>query len=62
LPIAILHAWLVNDAFEVIDPTWNNKASTECTYFGVALNSEFVMDFSIKTKHYGILDNDYLND
>ena len=60
LPIAILHAWLVNDKFEVIDPTWDDKDSTGRTYFGVAFNDEFVMDFAMKTKHYGILDSDYL--
>lgn len=62
LPIAIHHAWLINDKLEVIDPTWNDKDSTGCTYFGVALNDEFVMDFARKTKHYGILDSDYLSD
>ena len=60
LPIAILHAWLINNAFEVIDPTWDDKDSTGRAYFGVAFNDEFVMDFAIKTKYYGILDNDYL--
>lgn len=62
LPIAVLHAWLVNDEFEVIDPTWSDCNYDVCTYFGVAFNYEFVMDFAIKTKHYGILDSDYLND
>ncbi len=61
LPIPILHAWLVNDASEVVDPTWNDKDSTGLTYFGVALNDEFVIDFSIRTKHYGILESDYLS-
>lgn len=61
LSITILHAWLINDAFEVIDPTWDDKDSTGCTYFGVALSDEFVINFAIKTKHYGILDSDYLN-
>ncbi len=60
LPIAIIHAWLVNDAFEVIDPTWNEEA-TGCTYFGLPLNGEFVIDFAIKTKYYGILESDYLS-
>lgn len=62
LPIAISHAWLVNDAFEVVEPTWNEKKSTGYTYFGVVFNKDFVLDFAIQTKHYGILDSDYLNE
>lgn len=58
--LAVSHAWLVNDKSEVIDPTWNNKY-TGCTYFGVVFLEEFVREIALKTKHYGILDNDYLN-
>lgn len=61
LPIAISHAWLVNDALEVIDPTLNDKTSTGATYFGVIFSTEFVVEFATKTKHYGILDSDFLN-
>ena len=61
LTIAISHAWLVNDTFEVIDPTWTGKRFSGCTYFGVVFNNDFVVDFVTQTKHYGILDSDYLN-
>ena len=62
LTLAISHAWLVNDAFEVIDPTWTGKRFTGCTYFGVVFNNDFVVEFVTQTRHYGILDSDYLND
>jgi hypothetical protein len=61
LPIAVSHAWLINDALEVIDPTWLDKQCKGNTYFGVALTREFVFETAQKTKHYGILDNDYMN-
>lgn len=59
--LAIPHAWLVDDNCEVIDPTWDEKY-TGCTYFGVVFIEEFVRKTALKTKHYGILDNDFLND
>jgi len=57
----VSHAWLINDALEVIDPTWSDKQCKGNTYFGVALSREFVFETAQKTKHYGILENDYMN-
>jgi len=62
IPIAVSHAWLVNDASEVIDPTWVGKNFISCAYFGVVFNRKFVIDFATKTRVYGILDSDYLNE
>lgn len=59
--LAVSHAWLVNENWEVIEPTWDEKY-TGCNYFGVVFNAEFVSQIALKTKHYGILDNDLLND
>lgn len=59
--IAASHAWLLNDEAEVIDPTWTGEMFAGCTYFGVVFDTEFVFDYANKTKHYGILDNDYMN-
>ncbi|WP_210404509.1 hypothetical protein [Chroococcidiopsis sp. TS-821] len=59
MPIALSHAWLVNDAMEVIDPTWTEE--TEVAYFGVVFTRKFVMQTAAKTKCYGILDSDYSN-
>ncbi|MBV8885910.1 MAG: hypothetical protein JO235_18210 [Chroococcidiopsidaceae cyanobacterium CP_BM_RX_35] len=61
LPVAISHAWLVNAKLEVIDPTWYEEKSLECTYFGAVFEREFVLDFFMKIKRYGILENDFLN-
>ncbi len=61
IPIAVSHAWLVNDAGEVIDPTWVGKQFKGCTYFGVAFNNDFVVEIAQNTRCYGILDNDYMN-
>ena len=61
-PIAVSHAWLVNDKLEVIDPTWIDEDSENCVYFGVVFTREFLIEFVTKTRVYGILDSDYLND
>ena len=61
IPIAVSHAWLVNDVGEVIDPTWVGKQFKGNIYFGVAFNNDFVVEIAQKTRCYGILDNDYMN-
>lgn len=60
LPIAISHAWLVDAKSQVIDPTWNEDAP-KSTYFGVVFTEDFVKEIATKTKHYGILDNHFVN-
>ncbi|MCP6761899.1 MAG: hypothetical protein NHB32_24830 [Fischerella sp. CENA71] len=62
LPLAVSHAWLINETGEVIDPTWIGEQYKNSTYFGVAFDQEFVFEFARKIKHYGILDSDYRND
>ncbi len=62
LNLAVSHAWLVNNAMEVIDPTWIGNKFKGSTYFGVVFNREFVMEMAEKTKSYGILDSDYMNE
>lgn len=42
LPIPIEHAWLVNHAGEVIDPTWDRVGDR--VYFGIAFNRVSVME------------------
>ncbi|MEB3219955.1 MAG: hypothetical protein VKN72_27500 [Nostocales cyanobacterium 94392] len=60
LNLAIAHAWLINDAGQVIDPTWRDNISG-AVYFGVAFENEYVFEIAKITKCYGILENDYLN-
>ncbi len=62
LPLALSHAWLVNEKGEVIDPTWVGKQHKGSTYFGVVFNREYVMEMAEKLRCYGILDNDYMNE
>jgi hypothetical protein len=58
--IPIAHAWLVDDKSQVADPTWS-ETLTNCAYFGVVFTKEFVSEVVLKTKHYGILDDYYVN-
>lgn len=61
LPLAVSHAWLINEKGEAIDPTWIGEQYKGSVYFGVVFNTEFVFEFARKVKHYGILDSDYMN-
>ena len=60
--IPISHAWLVNNAGEVIDPTWIGKNFKGSTYFGVIFNNDFAVEMAEMIGSYGILDSDYRND
>ena len=60
LDLAIAHAWLVNNAGEVVDPTWTDDAGG-ATYFGVVFDSEYVFEVGKITKNYGILEINYPN-
>ncbi|MBD2132587.1 hypothetical protein H6F47_09145 [Sphaerospermopsis sp. FACHB-1094] len=62
LGIPIIHAWLVNKNLEVIDPTWIGDRFQNCTYFGVVLTDDFVLEMTGKTERYGILESDYVMD
>jgi hypothetical protein len=60
LGIPIIHAWLVNNNLEVVDPTWTKEGLENCTYFGVVLTEDFVLEMTEKTERYGILESDYV--
>ncbi|ODG97149.1 hypothetical protein A4S05_01835 [Nostoc sp. KVJ20] len=60
--LVISHAWLANDSLEVIDPTWIGERFKDSTYLGIIFNREFVMEMAEKTRSYGILDSDYMNE
>ncbi|MBD2629653.1 hypothetical protein [Trichormus variabilis] len=62
LGIPIIHAWLVNDNLEVIDPTWTGDRFQNCAYFGIVFTEDFVLEMTEKTEKYGILESDYLMD
>ncbi|MTJ14708.1 hypothetical protein FJR11_19425 [Anabaena sp. UHCC 0187] len=60
LGIPIIHAWLVNDNLEVIDPTWIGERFQNSSYFGTVFTEDFVLEIADKTRSYGILDSDYM--
>ncbi|MEP0859728.1 hypothetical protein [Trichocoleus sp. DQ-U1] len=62
LPLAISHAWLINEEGETVDPTWIGEQYKNSVYFGIVFDKEFVFEFAKKIKHYGILDSGYMND
>ncbi|MGM4913213.1 hypothetical protein [Rhizobium sp. 768_B6_N1_8] len=56
LPIPIHHAWLVNEAGEVIDPTWGD--TIDHVYFGIAFDRSFVLEtLAANNNEPGILVN-----
>lgn len=59
LPVAVAHAWLVNNTGTVIDPTWTDLKLEEVAYLGVVFTRKFVREMALKTKVYGILEEDY---
>ncbi|MEH2361738.1 hypothetical protein [Nostoc sp.] len=62
IDIAVSHAWLVNNDGELIDPTRIGERFKGSTYFGVVFTDDFVREIAQKTKCYGILDNDFMNE
>lgn len=59
LPLAVAHAWLVDERGAVIDPTWTDLKNEEMAYFGVVFTRAFVRKMALKMKVYGILEEDY---
>jgi len=54
LPIPIEHAWLIDDAGMVIDPTWPD--SSDHLYFGVVFRKSFVSEMMTKASEWsGVL-------
>lgn len=57
----VTHAWLINKAFHVIDPTWSENGVTKPLYYGIPFNRSYVIKFAHSIQQYGILENDYRN-
>ena len=58
LNIPLLHAWCVHrKSKEVYDGVWNTKKTSGNAYCGLPLNLDFVTDFILSTKRYGVIDN-----
>ncbi|MCT7986457.1 hypothetical protein NG796_24605 [Laspinema sp. A4] len=59
LDMALPHAWLVDETGAVVEPTWTNLELEEVAYFGVVLTRSFLRQMALKTKVYGVLEEDY---
>lgn len=53
------HAWVVDPCGYVIDPTWDSPETN--AYYGIAFDTEFVLQLVNQQGHYGLLANDWLN-
>jgi hypothetical protein len=51
--IPLLHAWVIDDKGNVIDPTWED---TSGEYFGIAIPMDYVYHMNLMRESYGVLD------
>lgn len=52
LPFGFLHAWAVDAAGNVVDPTWNEPE--KCRYYGVRYDRDKYERHMCKTEMYGV--------
>lgn len=53
LPLPILHAWCIDNAGALIEPTWNEPGAA---YLGIPFALSFVFDTVCRRNRYGVLD------
>ena len=54
--IPVMHAWCLDKDGNVIDPTWANFAFEKGReYFGIAINTKYLITHLCKTERYGSL-------
>ena len=58
IPIAVVHAWLVDSERQVIDPTWGRR--NDPVYIGITFERDYVINFVNTHKLQGILESYYL--
>jgi len=58
--LPLIHAWLINDKKEVVDPTWLNRGET--AYFGLVFNKDFITKRLTQTQSFAIIESDYKRD
>lgn len=51
----LAHAWCVDKAGRVIDPTWDNPA--DCFYFGARISHDFLFDYIRRTGIWGLFES-----
>lgn len=52
------HAWCIDEAGNVVDPTWHEEEYSEVEYLGVAFDEDYVMDTVVETGTYGVFYSD----
>lgn len=52
--IPVHHAWLIDDAGMVVDPTWETQGDE---YFGVAFNRQWAKEAVLNKGTYGVVDD-----
>jgi hypothetical protein len=57
--IPVGHAWCLDGDGVVVETTWPEVGSE---YYGVPLRPEWVLAQAMKTKHWGVLPNDWMRD
>ena len=53
VPLPLMHAWVVTDCGNVIDPTWKHGVA----YFGVEIPVWYCNRVMVKTEQWGVLDS-----
>ncbi len=54
-PIAVLHAWCVDQDNTVVDPTWSD--AKQCAYRGIIIPEQKLRQTLLSRKKWGVLDN-----
>jgi hypothetical protein len=55
----VQHAWCIDSEGRVVDPTWPDLGAE---YYGIAISLTDVRKVVLKTRYYGVLPNDFLNE
>ena len=57
--LPVLHAWCVDAAGNVVDPTWDDPQDRR--YFGVPFDRDFVFATAKERERYGVIENPEMN-
>jgi hypothetical protein len=55
--IPVIHAWVIDDEGNVIDPTWEPNGIECREYYGVEIPTDFLLKTILRREKYGVIDN-----